>query len=57
MLGSAKLGWHKAAIIRALRKVNPSRDLLDAVASELTSSMSPGVRLAAGSLLDQWTDK
>ena len=57
MLVSAKLGWHKAAIIRALRKINPSRDLLDAVASELTSSMSPGVRLAAGSLLDQWTDK
>lgn len=57
MLVDAKLGWHKAAIMRALKKVSPSRDLLDAIASELTSSMSPGVRLAAGGLLDQWTDK
>ena len=56
MLKKAQMGWHKAAIMRALRKVKPSRDLLDAVASELTSSMSPGVRLAAGGLLDNWTD-
>ncbi len=57
MLSDANLGWHKAAIMRALKKVHPSRDLLDAVASELTSSISPGVRLAAGGLLDQWTDR
>jgi len=56
ILSSAQMAWHKAAIIRALRAGFPSPDLLEAVASELTSTASPGVRLAAGSLLDAWTD-
>ena len=56
MLDNARMAWHKAAVMRALRSGKPSRELLDAVASELSSSISPGVRLAAGSLLDAWTD-
>ncbi len=56
LLDNAKMAWHKAAIMRALRTGKPSQELLDAVASELSSSISPGVRLAAGALLDAWTD-
>lgn len=55
LLKNSLMGWHKAAVIRALRRMKPSREILDAVASELSMSMSPGVRLAAGGLLDQWT--
>lgn len=56
MLRSAQMGWHKAAVLRALRAGRPSRDLLDAVASELSDSVTPGVKLAAGALLDAWTE-
>jgi hypothetical protein len=56
MLDNARMAWHKAAVMRALRTGKPSREMLDAVASELSSSISPGVRLAAGSLLDAWTE-
>jgi hypothetical protein len=56
MLANARMAWHKAAIMRALRTGRPSRELLDAVAAELSASISPGVRLAAGALLEAWTD-
>ena len=56
VLVNARMAWHKAAVMRALRTGKPSRDLLDAVAGELSTSVAPGVRLAAGALLDAWTD-
>lgn len=57
MLGSCRMDWHKAAIIRSMRRGTPSPDLLKIVASEVTLASSAGVRLAAGALLDCWTDK
>jgi hypothetical protein len=56
ILSSAQFAWHKAAVMRALGRIKPSRDLLEVIASELTDDSSPGVRLAAASLLDSWTD-
>jgi hypothetical protein len=56
LLSGSQMAWHKAAILRALRAGRPSRDMLELVASELSQSVSPGLRLAAGALLDAWTD-
>lgn len=56
-LESCDMDWHKAAIIRSLRNLNPSRALLDLVASEVGAASSPGIKMAVGSLLDIWTDK
>jgi hypothetical protein len=56
LLANARMAWHKASVMRALRTGKPSRDLLDAVAGELSTSVAPGVRLAAGALLDAWTE-
>jgi hypothetical protein len=57
MLASSQMDWHKSAVIRSIRLGTPSPDLLKIVAGEVTSSTSPGVRLAASALLDAWTDK
>jgi hypothetical protein len=56
LLSAAQMAWHKAAIFRALRNGRPSREMLELVASELSQSVTPGIRLAAGALLDAWTD-
>ena len=56
LLSESKMAWHKAAILKALRHGRPSREMLELVASELSQTVSPGLRLAAGSLLDAWTD-
>jgi len=56
LLANTHMAWHKAAVMRALRTGKPSRDLLDAIAGELSTSVAPGVRLAAGALLDAWTE-
>jgi hypothetical protein len=56
LLSGSHMAWHKAAVLRALRYGRPSRDMLELVASELSQTVSPGLRLAAGSLLDAWTD-
>jgi hypothetical protein len=55
ILNSCTMTWHKASIIRALKNGKPSVELVNAIAGELTNSASPGVRLAAGALLDSWT--
>jgi hypothetical protein len=55
-LRQCEFGWHKAAIFRALRAMRPTRALLEVVATELSESMSPGIRMAASSLLDSWTE-
>ena len=57
MLDGCQMDWHKSAVIRSIRLGVPSPDLLKIVASEVTSSASAGVRLAASALLDAWTDK
>jgi len=56
ILGASQMGWHKAAIIRALRVGSPTKDLLEVVAEELTSTATPGVRMAASALIEAWTD-
>ena len=54
LLAAAKLPWHKAAVLRALREMTPNDEIAHIVADTLGRDASGSMLEAAGVLLDRW---
>lgn len=54
LLNAAKLPWHKAAVLRALREMTPNDEIASIVADALGRDASGSMLEAAGVLLDRW---